>query len=121
MIYQHYKGGIYFLIGSAHPIGNFKNVEHVESVYMANLITEDGFVEAPVATIKDLRTDYQCYVIQSKQAIGTYILYRGLNGQLWLRQKSDFYAMLNDGTPRFKPLKAAEIFALMSQNTVVEN
>lgn len=115
MIYRHYKGGFYYLIGVASRIWNIKTMAGgVEASYSANLITEDGFVEVEVYILKDSRTGYTCYVIDSEHAKGSYILYKSLSGQLWLREKSDFYSVAANGELRFSRMGEKEIFEFMS-------
>lgn len=110
MMHQHYKGGVYLVVGSVHPVWNIEKMGHVELAGSANLITDDGFEPTQVYIIKDVKTNYECYVIDSSLIAGVYTLYKSLSGQLWLRQKKEFYSFLADGTPRFKPMKDIDIF-----------
>ena len=116
MIYRHYKGGVYYFVGTASRIWNIKTMTGgVEASYPANLITDDGFVEVEVSVLKDSRTGYICYVIDSEYAKGSYIIYKSTSGQLWLRQKEDFNAVLADGTPRFKRMSNEEVFDFVAE------
>jgi hypothetical protein len=119
MIYRHYKGGLYYLLGYATPLYNEacnKDGTTIEVVAVAK--DEETMQDVNVFIVYDKNVKGTYYAYDSKDLHGVYSLYRDLNGQHWLRPREKFHGEVNlDGykIQRFTKMKSESLFDIISK------
>lgn len=113
MIYRHYKGGLYYMIGYATP---FQKTLPSESIVKKEIATiENTLEEITVATVVDNKMNNKFYAYQSNSIEGVQCFYRDLKGKLWLRPIELFFERLEDETPRFAKVSGEQLFNIISE------
>ncbi|UUV46016.1 DUF1653 family protein [Bacillus phage vB_BanS-Thrax1] len=99
MIYKHYKGGLYFMVGYVTqfmPSDNlqvelFKTATHTE--------TEEVLT---VLLVKDKATGGSHYAVDSDKYNGILCFYEDIDGNYWLRPKEMFFGTVMTSRPEFR-------------------
>ncbi|AZU98864.1 hypothetical protein pW2_24 [Bacillus phage pW2] len=110
MIYRHYKGGLYLMVGYATRISKDFN-EKLELVDVGKHTETDECMSVFIAHDKDTGGNH--YVFESDKHDGILCFYRDLDDNLWLRPRKMFFEdVLVDGefVPRFEKVTGAELF-----------
>lgn len=126
MIYKHYKGGLYFMIGLVSPEDFARKLNPKESVSELVKATNESTLEhIDVELIYDKSMHRGYYRYNDKTDTNeTFVLYRGLNNIHWLRPKSNFYSHVEVAdevtnvihtVPRFERMNDEDLFLYISQ------
>lgn len=122
MIYRHYKGGLYFNVGFATRFSNDFPAHNIEKIAMARYTeakTPEEEKKIAVLAVHDKQTGSTYYAYDSKLIDGVHVLYKGLDGNYWLRPIEMFYENLEDGvTKRFAKVRGEELFDMISLLTL---
>ena len=119
MIYRHYKGGLYFNIGLATRYSKDFPATDIKEIGVAKYTeaqTEEEKKPIGVFSAIDKGTGSTYYAYDSNVIEGFHVLYKDLEGNLWLRPIEMFNGYLEDGvTKRFQKVKGEELFNLISK------
>uniref|UniRef100_A0AB39C792 DUF1653 domain-containing protein n=1 Tax=Bacillus phage KoopaTroopa TaxID=3234046 RepID=A0AB39C792_9CAUD len=111
MIYKHYKGGLYLMVGYATRMSKDFN-EKLDLVEVAKHTETEECMSVYVAHDKD--TGGSHYVFESDKHDGILCFYRDLEGTHWLRPRKMFFEdVINDEgevVPRFIKVTGEELF-----------
>lgn len=110
MIYRHYKGGLYLMVGYATRISKDFN-EKLELVEVGKHTETEECMSVYIAHDKDTGGNH--YVFESDKHDGILCFYKDLEGNHWLRPQKMFSEdVLVDGefVPRFVKVTGAELF-----------
>lgn len=110
MIYRHYKGGLYLMVGYATRISKDFN-EKLELFDVGKHTETDECMSVYIAHDKDSGGNH--YVFESDKHDGILCFYKDLDNNLWLRPRKMFFEdVLVDGkfVPRFEKVTGAELF-----------
>ncbi|UUV46782.1 DUF1653 family protein [Bacillus phage vB_BanS-Thrax4] len=110
MIYKHYKGGLYLMVGYATRISKDFN-EKLELVEVAKHTETEECMSVYIAHDKDTGGNH--YVFESDKHDGILCFYKDLDGSHWLQPRDRFFGdVLVDGEfePRFKKATGEELF-----------
>jgi hypothetical protein len=123
MIYQHYKGGLYYAIGYATRFS--KDIPATSIEVIATAKHTETLQEVPVIMIYDADTGRKNYAFEDRNLDGVYSFYKDTKGNHWLRPREMFFEdvelenRLNGKkwiVPRFKRLKDEELFNVISHS-----
>ncbi|UGO50998.1 DUF1653 domain-containing protein [Bacillus phage vB_BanS_Nate] len=111
MIYKHYKGGLYLMVGYATRISKEFN-EKLELVEVAKHTETEECISVYIAHDKDTQGSH--YVFESdKNHDGILCFYKDLEGNHWLRPKNMFFedVVVDEGiVPRFQKMTGELLF-----------
>lgn len=119
MIYKHYKGNLYFVEGYAVP---FQGISNDRDKVVAKAKYEPTLEEINIISIYDSGINSMYYAYDNHSLNEVMVLYRGLDGQHWLRPKEDFHGKVNVSDNisklRFERINTEKLFELISELTV---
>ncbi|UGO50731.1 hypothetical protein PQE68_gp140 [Bacillus phage vB_BanS_Sophrita] len=110
MIYRHYKGGLYLMVGYATRISKDFN-EHLELVAVGKHTETEECMSIYLAHDKD--TGGYHYVFESDKHDEILCFYRDIDNNPWLQPRKRFFGdVLVDGefVPRFDKVTGAKLF-----------
>lgn len=112
MIYQHYKGGLYYLKGIAVRF-NESDVSNSNIKPFVVAKCEESLEDVTVLEIYDKNVKSTYYAHLKEYCMNSLCLYKDTNGQHWLRRTESFYGSVgvdDDFVPRFKVADSEYIF-----------
>lgn len=133
MIYQHFKGGLYFVVGYATRLSKDFPAKSIEQVAIAK--HTETHQEVAVLIVNDKLTGSTYYALDNDKMVGVHTIYRGLDGKYWVRPREMFYenvpvveengkfrqATDNDNKdevfemPRFTKVKGEHLFDIIAE------
>jgi hypothetical protein len=119
MIYRHYKGGLYYLIGYATPLHNeLYNTDKTTIEVVAVAKNEETLEDVNVLIVYDKKVKSTYYVYDNKNLHGVFCLYRGLDGQHWLRPREKFHGHITEEMQRFTKVSGESLFNIITDLVV---
>ena len=124
MIYRHYKGGLYYVIGYVTKLSEgFIGRSLIENVTVA-IHTEDPNQNVTIVKVKDKRSGAEQFCFEDKNLNGVYVLYKDIYGGFWLRPREMFVENVlidNEEKPRFSKVSGEYLFDTISEMVSVAN
>jgi hypothetical protein len=119
VIYRHYKGGLYYLVGYATPLYNdYYNKDKTTIEVVAVARNEETLEEVNVSIIYDKLMKSTYYAYDNHKLEGIMCLYRGLDGQYWLRPREKFHEEVEvngEKVQRFTKVSGEGLFNIISE------
>ena len=118
MIYRHYKGGIYYLNGYATRFSKAFPAKHVKQIVFARYTEPETDAEREpikVMELVDERTGSTYFAYETEVINGMMTLYKGLDGNYWLRPTGMFHEEVEVGVHRFTKIRGEELFDMISE------
>jgi hypothetical protein len=119
VIYRHFKGGLYYLVGYATPLYNDyynKDKTTIEVVVVAK--SEETLEEVEVLIVYDKSMKSTYYAYDNHKLEGVMCLYRGIDGVYWLRPSEKFHEKVTIGgekVQRFSKVSGEGLFDIISE------
>jgi len=119
MIYRHYKGSLYFVVGYATRFRKEFPAKSIKQIAIAKHTEKD--LEVAVLIVNDKLTGSTYYALDNEELIGVYTVYRDLSGQHWVRPRDMFFedvTVIEDGgkfreaTVEERESKPTEVFEM---------
>src|SRR6185312_3110061 len=91
MIYRHYKGGLYFVVGYVTRFTSY-NSKSIEDKVVAKHV--DDLRKIKIFSVKDVNSHGEYFAFDDDSLNGIYVLYKSLNDDYWLREREDFFGLV---------------------------
>lgn len=88
MIYRHFKGGLYFVIGYATRFSKDFPAKSIEQIAIAE--HTETHQQVAVLIVNDKLTGSTYYALDNEKMVGVHTIYRGLDGKHWVRPREMF-------------------------------
>jgi hypothetical protein len=119
VIYRHFKGGLYYLVGYATPLYNdYYNKDKTTIEVVAVARNEETLESVNVLIVYDKSMKSTYYAYDNHRLEGVMCLYRGLDGHYWLRPREKFHEEIDvngEKVQRFTKVSGEGLFNIISE------